>query len=141
MQGPRPLHWVPEVVDPHLDLDSVAIWLMSSEVVNGSTVMVYNQQMAIHACVHHSTILDIRARGFQVRCLYHLSSTYCDRSLTNSRSVIWLTFAGWEYMWCSLGDRGWGFVSMTQKCDLYCSSTFRNSFFNFGSLVLAATRF
>uniref|UniRef100_A0A914ZU45 UDENN FLCN/SMCR8-type domain-containing protein n=1 Tax=Parascaris univalens TaxID=6257 RepID=A0A914ZU45_PARUN len=65
VQGPRPLHWVPEIVDPHLDLDSVAIWLMSSEVVNGSTVMVYNQQMAIHACVHHSTILDIRARGFQ----------------------------------------------------------------------------
>uniref|UniRef100_A0A0M3JWE7 UDENN FLCN/SMCR8-type domain-containing protein n=1 Tax=Anisakis simplex TaxID=6269 RepID=A0A0M3JWE7_ANISI len=65
VQGPRPLYRIPKSANPHLDLDSVAIWLMSSEVVSGSTIVVYNQQMAVHACVHHSTILDIRARGFQ----------------------------------------------------------------------------
>lgn len=47
-------------------MDSVALWLMSAEVINGSSVIVYNQQMAIYACVHYSTLLDLHARAFQV---------------------------------------------------------------------------
>lgn len=47
-------------------MDSVALWLMSAEVVNGSSTIVYNQQMAIYACVHYSTLLDLHARAFQV---------------------------------------------------------------------------
>ncbi|VDD95497.1 unnamed protein product [Enterobius vermicularis] len=65
VQGPRPLHCVPESPGSHLDLDSVAIWLMSSETVHGSTLILYNQQMALYACVHYSSFLDIHARAFQ----------------------------------------------------------------------------
>uniref|UniRef100_A0A0N5AU41 UDENN FLCN/SMCR8-type domain-containing protein n=1 Tax=Syphacia muris TaxID=451379 RepID=A0A0N5AU41_9BILA len=65
VQGPRPLYCVPEFPGSHLDLDSVAMWLMSSEAVHGSTLILYNQQMALYACVHYSSFLDIRARAFQ----------------------------------------------------------------------------
>ncbi|VDN19959.1 unnamed protein product [Gongylonema pulchrum] len=65
VQGPRPLYTHPANTGPHLDLDSVAIWLMSSEAIHGSSLIVYNQQMAIYACVHHSTLLDLHARAFQ----------------------------------------------------------------------------
>ncbi|EFO20020.1 hypothetical protein LOAG_08470, partial [Loa loa] len=65
-QGPRPLYSYPaRVHGPHLDMDSVSLWLMSSEVINGSSMIVYNQQMAIYACVHYSTLLDLHARAFQ----------------------------------------------------------------------------
>ncbi|KAL4002493.1 hypothetical protein ACH3XW_3680 [Acanthocheilonema viteae] len=65
-QGPRPLYTYPaHVRGPHLDMDNVALWLMSTEVINGSSVIVYNQQMAIYACVHYSTLLDLHARAFQ----------------------------------------------------------------------------
>ncbi|VDN53823.1 unnamed protein product [Dracunculus medinensis] len=65
IQGPRPLHCYPSNSFPHLDLDNIAIWLMSSESVQGSTVLLYNQQTALYACIYHSILLDIRARGFQ----------------------------------------------------------------------------
>uniref|UniRef100_A0A915Q4C2 UDENN FLCN/SMCR8-type domain-containing protein n=1 Tax=Setaria digitata TaxID=48799 RepID=A0A915Q4C2_9BILA len=65
-QGPRPLYSFPShACGPHLDLDGVALWLMSAEVINGSSTIVYNQQMAIYACVHYSTLLDLHARAFQ----------------------------------------------------------------------------
>ncbi|VDO15534.1 unnamed protein product [Brugia timori] len=47
-------------------MDNVALWLMSAEVINGSSMIVYNQQMAVYACVHYSTLLDLHARAFQV---------------------------------------------------------------------------
>uniref|UniRef100_A0A0R3RHQ3 UDENN FLCN/SMCR8-type domain-containing protein n=1 Tax=Elaeophora elaphi TaxID=1147741 RepID=A0A0R3RHQ3_9BILA len=66
-QGPRPLYSYPaHIHGPHLDMDSVALWLMSAEVINGSSMIVYNQQMAIYACVHYSTLLDLHARAFQI---------------------------------------------------------------------------
>ncbi|VDK67351.1 unnamed protein product, partial [Onchocerca ochengi] len=65
-QGPRPLYSYPaNVRGPHLDMDSVALWLMSAEVINGSSMIIYNQQMDIYACVHYSTLLDLHARAFQ----------------------------------------------------------------------------
>lgn len=33
--------------------------------MHGSTLILYNQQMALYACVYYSTFLDIRARAFQ----------------------------------------------------------------------------
>ncbi|MFH4973405.1 hypothetical protein AB6A40_000114 [Gnathostoma spinigerum] len=65
VQGPKPLYCVPSLPSPHLNLDSVAVWLMSGETVSGSTLVLYNQQMAVYACVRYSTILDVRARAFQ----------------------------------------------------------------------------
>lgn len=65
VQGPRPLYSYPASGGPHLDLDSVAIWLMSSEAIHGSSIIVYNQQMGIYACVHHSILFDLHARAFQ----------------------------------------------------------------------------
>ncbi|VIO90405.1 Uncharacterized protein BM_BM5421 [Brugia malayi] len=65
-QGPRPLYSYPaHLHNPHLDMDNVALWLMSAEVINGSSMIVYNQQMAVYACVHYSTLLDLHARAFQ----------------------------------------------------------------------------
>uniref|UniRef100_A0A914EM44 UDENN FLCN/SMCR8-type domain-containing protein n=1 Tax=Acrobeloides nanus TaxID=290746 RepID=A0A914EM44_9BILA len=76
MQGPKPVMWCPENPGDHMDLDHVAIWLMSSENVHGSTTIVFNQQMAVYALVRHSTMLDITARAFQRPfCLALLSAT------------------------------------------------------------------
>ncbi|VDN02330.1 unnamed protein product [Thelazia callipaeda] len=66
VQGPRPLYSYPvHTCNQHLDLDNVALWLMSAEVIIGSSTIVYNQQMAVYACVHYSTIFDLYARAFQ----------------------------------------------------------------------------
>uniref|UniRef100_A0AC35TMZ5 Rhodanese domain-containing protein n=1 Tax=Rhabditophanes sp. KR3021 TaxID=114890 RepID=A0AC35TMZ5_9BILA len=65
VQGPRPLHYFPETVSTHLNLDNVSIWLMSSEMIHGSTTLLYNQPLATYALVHYSTILDVTARAFQ----------------------------------------------------------------------------
>ncbi|CAD5221476.1 unnamed protein product [Bursaphelenchus xylophilus] len=65
VQGPIPLLCFPEDVGPHLNLDQVAIWLMSSENTHGSQTFLYNQLMDLHAIVQHVTLLDITARAFQ----------------------------------------------------------------------------
>ncbi|KAK0419719.1 hypothetical protein QR680_014287 [Steinernema hermaphroditum] len=66
VQGPKPLHWYPEQdANSHLDLDNVAVWIMSSDAIHGSTVIVFNQQLGLYAILHHSTILDVTARAFQ----------------------------------------------------------------------------
>ncbi|TKR57650.1 hypothetical protein L596_030324 [Steinernema carpocapsae] len=65
VQGPKPLYsYPPQDSSSHLDLDNVAIWVMSSDSIHGSTVIVYNQQLGLYAILHHSTILDLTARAF-----------------------------------------------------------------------------
>lgn len=39
---------------------------MSAENLHGSRLILYNQQMDLHALVYHVTLLDVAARGFQV---------------------------------------------------------------------------
>lgn len=56
----------PSNPSPHLDLNQVAIWLMSSENVHGSFLSLFNQQLGLYTLVQHATILDISARGFSV---------------------------------------------------------------------------
>ncbi|CAD5215424.1 unnamed protein product [Bursaphelenchus okinawaensis] len=65
IQGPKPLLHYPQDVGPHLNLDQVAIWLMSSENVHGTQTLLYNQIMDLYAVVQHVTLLDITARAFQ----------------------------------------------------------------------------
>uniref|UniRef100_A0A915DDA6 UDENN FLCN/SMCR8-type domain-containing protein n=1 Tax=Ditylenchus dipsaci TaxID=166011 RepID=A0A915DDA6_9BILA len=65
IQGPKPLVWFPKNLGPHLDLDQVAIWIMSSENVHGSFSSIYNQQLGLYMLVQHSTMFDITARAFQ----------------------------------------------------------------------------
>ncbi|CAJ0941206.1 unnamed protein product, partial [Mesorhabditis belari] len=76
--GPRPLLSYPKDAceQAHLDMDSIAIWLMSSETTSGTVLMIYNQQMGIYALSYYTLIYDIRARAFQRPiCLAYLSST------------------------------------------------------------------
>lgn len=63
--GPKPLIHFPEKVSVHLNLDNVSVWLMSADMIHGSTTLLYNQSLALHALVHYSTILDVTARAFQ----------------------------------------------------------------------------
>ncbi|KAI1721302.1 rhoGAP domain-containing protein [Ditylenchus destructor] len=68
IQGPKPLLWYPENPSPnlgHLDLDQVAIWVMSSENVHGSFSCIFNQNLGLYTLVQHSTLFDITARAFQ----------------------------------------------------------------------------
>lgn len=56
---------------PHLDLDFVAMWILSSESVYGSTAYLFNQQLGLYGLVHHSMLLDLTARAFQVITVFH----------------------------------------------------------------------
>uniref|UniRef100_A0A0N4ZU07 UDENN FLCN/SMCR8-type domain-containing protein n=1 Tax=Parastrongyloides trichosuri TaxID=131310 RepID=A0A0N4ZU07_PARTI len=63
--GPKPLIYFPDKVSIHLNLDNVSVWLMSADMIHGSTTLLFNQSLALHALVHYSTILDVTARAFQ----------------------------------------------------------------------------
>jgi hypothetical protein len=65
-EGPKPICHFPDDPGP-INLDNVAVWLMSAENFHGSRLLIYNQQMDLHALVYHITLLDVSARGFQVK--------------------------------------------------------------------------
>ncbi|KAI6177027.1 hypothetical protein M3Y97_00862400 [Aphelenchoides bicaudatus] len=64
-EGPKPISVFPEDAGTNLNLDHVSVWLMSAENFHGSRLLLYNQQMDLHALVYHVTLLDVSARGFQ----------------------------------------------------------------------------
>lgn len=64
-EGPKPICVYPKEAASFLNLDNVSIWLMSAENLHGSRLILYNQQMDLHALVYHVTLLDVAARGFQ----------------------------------------------------------------------------
>ncbi|CAJ0580932.1 unnamed protein product, partial [Mesorhabditis spiculigera] len=75
--GPRPLASYPQdqFREAHLDMDAIALWLMSSETAAGTVLCIYNQQMGIYALSYYTIIYDVRARAFQRPiCLAHLST-------------------------------------------------------------------
>ncbi|VDL73744.1 unnamed protein product [Nippostrongylus brasiliensis] len=75
IQGPRPLATISlkkDVVPTNVDIDNVAVWLMSSEASSGTILVIYNQQMGIYAMSYYTTIYDIRARAFQVQAYYRV---------------------------------------------------------------------
>ncbi|KAL6726432.1 hypothetical protein Aduo_008400 [Ancylostoma duodenale] len=68
VQGPRPLATVSLRQNRNLasvDVDSLSVWLMSSEAASGTVLLIYNQQMGIYALSYYATIYDIKARAFQ----------------------------------------------------------------------------
>uniref|UniRef100_A0A1I7XH46 UDENN FLCN/SMCR8-type domain-containing protein n=1 Tax=Heterorhabditis bacteriophora TaxID=37862 RepID=A0A1I7XH46_HETBA len=68
VEGPRPLttvHYKSASSVSTIDIDSLAVWLMSSETENGTIHLIYNQQMGIYAFSYYMTVYDIRARAFQ----------------------------------------------------------------------------
>ncbi|EYC24307.1 hypothetical protein Y032_0014g2433 [Ancylostoma ceylanicum] len=69
IQGPRPLATVSLRQNRNLasvDVDSLSVWLMSSEAASGTVLLIYNQQMGIYALSYYATIYDVKARAFQV---------------------------------------------------------------------------
>ncbi|EPB72903.1 hypothetical protein ANCCEY_08010 [Ancylostoma ceylanicum] len=68
IQGPRPLATVSLRQNRNLasvDVDSLSVWLMSSEAASGTVLLIYNQQMGIYALSYYATIYDVKARAFQ----------------------------------------------------------------------------
>ncbi|GMS89283.1 hypothetical protein PENTCL1PPCAC_11458 [Pristionchus entomophagus] len=67
VEGPRPLivHGLEDEKKFSLDLDSISLWLMSSETSSGSISVLYNQESALHAVAYYCTVYDIQARAFQ----------------------------------------------------------------------------
>ncbi|CAD6188265.1 unnamed protein product [Caenorhabditis auriculariae] len=76
--GPRPLTIVssdPNNELPGVDINSLAVWLMSSETAPTTVVVLDNNQTGISAIAYYFTIYDIRARAFQrPLCVAFLSS-------------------------------------------------------------------
>jgi hypothetical protein len=71
VQGPRTLFHFPErAINPHLSLEEVSLWLMSSENNHGTLSCSYNQQIGAHVLTQYGTLLDITARAFQVLLLF-----------------------------------------------------------------------
>ncbi|CAI4232480.1 unnamed protein product [Auanema sp. JU1783] len=77
IEGPRPLAMVHTTGGGvPIDIDSLSVWLMSSETATGTVLCLYNQQSAVYALSYHFTIYDIKARAFQrPLCLAYLSSS------------------------------------------------------------------
>ncbi|ETN74456.1 hypothetical protein NECAME_12976 [Necator americanus] len=72
IQGPRPLATVslrPNKKLASVDVDTLSVWLMSSEAASGTILMIYNQQMGIYGLSYYITMYDIKARAFQARKL------------------------------------------------------------------------
>ncbi|KAK6744148.1 hypothetical protein RB195_011077 [Necator americanus] len=68
IQGPRPLATVslrPNKKLASVDVDTLSVWLMSSEAASGTILMIYNQQMGIYGLSYYITMYDIKARAFQ----------------------------------------------------------------------------
>uniref|UniRef100_A0A1I7U366 UDENN FLCN/SMCR8-type domain-containing protein n=1 Tax=Caenorhabditis tropicalis TaxID=1561998 RepID=A0A1I7U366_9PELO len=76
--GPKPLAVVSKQQDDKttgVDINEMAIWLMSSDTVPGTMIVLENNQTGIHAAAYYFNLYDMRARAFQRNlCIAYLSS-------------------------------------------------------------------
>lgn len=49
-----------------IDINEMAIWLMSSDTVPGTMIVLENNQTGVHAAAYYFNLYDLRARAFQV---------------------------------------------------------------------------
>ncbi|KAF1761648.1 hypothetical protein GCK72_009904 [Caenorhabditis remanei] len=76
--GPRPLAVVSQQPDDKIrgvDINEMAIWLMSSDTVPGTMIVLENNQTGIYAAAYYFNLYDMRARAFQRNlCIAYLCS-------------------------------------------------------------------
>ncbi|CAB3403598.1 unnamed protein product [Caenorhabditis bovis] len=76
--GPRPLAVVSSRANDevaNVDINEMAIWLMSSDIYPGTLIVLENNQTGIYAAAYYFNLYDIRARAFQRNlCIAYLSS-------------------------------------------------------------------
>ncbi|KIH44084.1 hypothetical protein ANCDUO_25902, partial [Ancylostoma duodenale] len=77
-----------------VDVDSLSVWLMSSEAASGTVLLIYNQQMGIYALSYYATIYDIKARAFQRPICVALLTSERPTSNQLSRFLFWGSEAG-----------------------------------------------
>ncbi|GMR42184.1 hypothetical protein PMAYCL1PPCAC_12379 [Pristionchus mayeri] len=84
VEGPRPLiiHGLEEQKKLSIDVDSISLWLMSSETSSGSISVLYNQETDLHAVAYYYTVYDVQARAFQrPLCIAYLNGEKPSRSV------------------------------------------------------------
>ncbi|CAI2347872.1 unnamed protein product [Caenorhabditis sp. 36 PRJEB53466] len=76
--GPRPLAIVSSRSDNKVsgvDMNEMSIWLMSSDTVPGTMIVLENNQTGVYAAAYYFNLYDMRARAFQRNlCVAYLSS-------------------------------------------------------------------
>lgn len=91
--GPRPLAVVSEQPDDKIsvrgvDINEMAIWLMSSDTVPGTMIVLENNQTGIHAAAYYFNLYDMRARAFQRNlCIAYLCSEKPTKEILNQFST------------------------------------------------------
>ena len=94
-EGPKSILKAPADTGEFLNLDQVALWLMSAENSHGSRLMLFNQQMNIWALVYYATILDVTARGFQV-CNVQITKMFYSSTWSEFQRPVALAFLSTE---------------------------------------------
>ncbi|CCD65874.1 Guanine nucleotide exchange protein smcr-8 [Caenorhabditis elegans] len=76
--GPKPLAVVSQRPDDKIrgvDINDMAIWLMSSDTVPGTMIVLENNQTGVYAAAYYFNLYDMRARAFQRNlCIAYLCS-------------------------------------------------------------------
>uniref|UniRef100_A0A8R1IIH9 UDENN FLCN/SMCR8-type domain-containing protein n=2 Tax=Caenorhabditis japonica TaxID=281687 RepID=A0A8R1IIH9_CAEJA len=76
--GPKPLAIVSSQPDDKVksvNVNEMAIWLMSSDTVPGTMIVLENNQTGVYAAAYYFNLYDMRARAFQRNlCVAYLSS-------------------------------------------------------------------
>ncbi|ULU01069.1 hypothetical protein L3Y34_001447 [Caenorhabditis briggsae] len=91
--GPRPLAVVSQQPNDKIsvrgvDINEMAIWLMSSDTVPGTMIVLENNQTGIHAAAYYFNLYDMRARAFQRNlCIAYLCSEKPTKELLNHFST------------------------------------------------------